>query len=209
MDEAFDLPAKAGTKRSATVSKPDEDEDFQLAIELSKESPKLKRRSRPSFVFDESEPIVEPSAGPIKDHVMEDEEEEEEEVFEDAGHDLTEESGVESDEAFEDSDEEEVEVVKPKKGKKSVTPSKPPATSKKATPVSKKPSAPKKAIAATKASTAITPKATSSIQPARAKPSFPAPSGVTITQGGPVRRVGLSKSHAPKGPLSPVKIIKP
>lgn len=197
-DEAFDVPSKR--KASAPKKeKQQEDEDFQLAIELSKADhfPATNGRrssSRPSFVFEGAEDGSE-------DEVFEDDEEEEEPEMEEPSDE------DEDDDAFSESEDDEPK--KPaKKGKKAAaTTAKVPA---------KKAAAPSKHKKAPIAKTAPAPKSSASVvtasapRPVSKLKSFPTPIGVSISQGdGPRRRVGLSRTHAPKGPLSPVKIIKP
>ncbi len=174
-------------RRSQTAG---EDEDFQLALELSKESPvrsKRKSTSRSSFIFAE-------------DHAKDDDANDEEE-------DVFDEKVSDSDKAESDDDafsEEEIEEEKPKKGKKAT---KPAAKIVKPTKITKpKMNGRTKETKDIKETKAITAPRKETVRTAPVK--RPSLDGVKILQQGPIRRVGLSKVHAPKGPLSPVKIKK-
>lgn len=163
----------------------DEDADFQLAIELSKEDGNgidrsTRRKSRVSFIEEEAS--------------------ESDDAFVEIEEELETDEDVLSDEDFEVEQEEKVEE-KPKKGKKAVA-----TTSKQA----KQPAAPKPKAKTTKTpSTPATAKKSAPPVTKISRPTnFPAPSGVSLPGGGPRLRVGLSKRSAPRGPLSPVKIFK-
>lgn len=204
VDEAFEVPSKLA-KRSQTNQ---EDEDLQLALELSKASPKANnRKSRSSFVF---EGAIDKDDAPFQ------QDDEDEEMFSDASE--VESAESEDDDAFE---EDESEDEKPKKGngKKGKTSpvATPKAAAKKVTPAKTK-KAPQPKAHIIKNSSAPVAKNSPAPRPvtkivSRPKPSFPTPSGVNIPggslgSGGPRRRVGLSRFTAPKGPVSPVKIPK-
>lgn len=210
-DDAFDLPSSKPAikkappaKKAKALSEEDQEAaDLKMAIELSKwekgSCMEPKRKSRQSFIFDEL-----PGSDVAED--------EEEEVFNDGDKPVSDESESEDD-AFEEESEEEEKKPKGKKGK-----------------AAKAPAPPKKAPAQPKAKTSVStakPKAKSPAAPAvpavtqKPKPVIKAPvaprpkteyvmpsGGVNIPSDGPKRRVGLSRSHAPRGPLSPVKIIK-
>jgi hypothetical protein len=197
-----------------------EDQDFQLALELSKEDaerPPRRMSSIKSFIEDEGESdYMDEDKGKQKLTTKKTgkkakiEDDDEDEVFEDEA--FEEDIEESEDEAFSGDESDEEFESKPKGKKNAAAPAKAPKAAAKPKP-KKEPVATKpatKKAAPTKVSTgseAITTKAP--IKKSVPKPSYASPNGVKINlEGAPVRRVGLSRLHAPQGPLSPVKIKK-
>lgn len=200
-----------------------EDQDFQLALELSKEEaerPPRRISSIKSFIEDEDESDymgedkgkekvvpVKKSGKKVRMEV-----EDEDEVFEDEAFD--EDIEESEDEAFSGDESDEEFESKPKGKKKAAAPAKAPKAAAKSKarkePVARKPAAKKGAASKASVDTeSITAKAPIKKQIPVTKPSYASPNGVKIKlEGAPVRRVGLSRLHAPQGPLSPVKIKK-
>lgn len=182
VDEAFETGAKS---KKATKKDSNDDADFELALELSKAdskpAPRNSKKPRVSFISENDD--------------------DEDEAFEEIEEEIVTED---DDDAFSEEVEEEPKAAKKKKG---ATPSKAKST----TATAKKSSSPAAKAKKSSNKPAPTVKASPVSKPASKpiKRTFEAPTGVSIVSGqGPRLRVGLSKRAIPKGPLSPVKIIK-
>lgn len=175
-----------------------EDQDFELALKLSKEESRSSR-IEDDLEVDDDDVVVEVDLSDEDEVVSDMEEEDESDAF----------SG-ESDEEFEAKPAKKkgaaAKAPVPPRAKAPSKATKAPAT--KPAPASKKAKIAPAPVNKVSASIPISSKPDTEKKAVR-KPSFPTPSGVRISEGGPVRRVGLSKMHAPQGPLSPVKIRKP